>query len=480
MVSFALSDGLDADALETALGRAVQAGPAVTRDRRYHDTFDGRLFAQDLALAHERGRLVVLDAAGRERAAAAVGARRALLAGDLPDGPVRDLVAPLIEMRALLPLARVKLRRRSFAVLDDEQKTVVRMHVEEPDGLPAQLHLAAVRGYDKEFARACRRLDDTGYTRADESLVAAAIAREGRPPAGVSSKPGVKLEPGEIGGAAAARLCLRLTEIVQANLPGTVADTDTEFLHDLRVAVRRSRALQRELRGVFDPETLPGFRDELKWLQQVTGPTRDLDVNLLDLDALGEGDLDPLRALLVKRRRAERRRMVQALESARTATLLQEWSAALLRLAQGEGGGPDAGTPVSDIAGKRIVKVYDRMVKAGAKIDADSPAEALHDLRKQGKELRYLLEFFGGSAAKPLVASLKALQDTLGRFQDREVQAQLIASLGEEVDGARTLMAMGRLVDRLERQQAAARAEFAERFDAFASKRQRKLVGKVF
>ena len=41
-------------------------------------------------------------------------------------------------------------------------------------------------------------------------------------------------------------------------------------------------------------------------------------------------------------------------------------------------------------------------------------------------------------------------------------------------------MAMGQLVDELERDQTAARAEFAERFDAFAAKPQRRLVRETF
>jgi hypothetical protein len=39
---------------------------------------------------------------------------------------------------------------------------------------------------------------------------------------------------------------------------------------------------------------------------------------------------------------------------------------------------------------------------------------------------------------------------------------------------------MGQLVERLEEQQAAARAEFAERFAAFASRQQRALVRETF
>ena len=140
------------------------------------------------------------------------------------------------------------------------------------------------------------------------------------------------------------------------------------------------------------------------------------------------------------------------------------------------------------MASARIAKVYKRIVKAGKRIDDSSPPQALHELRKQGKELRYLLELFtslyAAHVTKPMLRTLRALQEMLGQFQDREVQAQLIRSLGEEVrtldDGAAALLAMGQLVYRLEEQQAEARARFAERFAAFASSRQRALVRETF
>ena len=77
----------------------------------------------------------------------------------------------------------------------------------------------------------------------------------------------------------------RLLEVIAENLPGTLEDVDTEFLHDLRVAVRRTRSLQRQFKTVY-PERLQHFRDEFKRIQQVTGDLRDLDVYLLDFDDL--------------------------------------------------------------------------------------------------------------------------------------------------------------------------------------------------
>ena len=101
------------------------------------------------------------------------------------------------------------------------------------------------------------------------------------PIGGTSSKLRVDLDPGARADAAAVTILRRLADVIEANLPGTLADVDSEFLHDLRVAVRRSRALQRELRGVFAPEPLRVFRDGFRELQVLTGPTRDLDVQLL-------------------------------------------------------------------------------------------------------------------------------------------------------------------------------------------------------
>jgi CHAD domain-containing protein len=118
-----------------------------------------------------------------------------------------------------------------------------------------------------------------------------------------------------------------------------------------------------------------------------------------------------------------------------------------------------------------------------------SPSTDYHELRKQGKELRYLLELFGSAlypedVVKQLVKLLKALQDVLGRHQDREIQVETLRALGPEVaavsDGAPAVMAMGMLVERLEADQLAAREAFAARFAAFASGAQRKLVKDTF
>jgi CHAD domain-containing protein len=149
---------------------------------------------------------------------------------------------------------------------------------------------------------------------------------------------------------------------------------------------------------------------------------------------------------------------------------------------------PDAGTPIEVLAAERIRKVYRRMVRDGSAIDDDSPGEALHDLRKRGKELRYLLEMFGGlfrpKVVKPMVATLKDLQDVLGDFQDGEVEVEMMRELGDDLavepGGPAALIALGPVLDALLAGQQAAREHFAGVFAPFAAKQQQALVRDTF
>jgi CHAD domain-containing protein len=316
-------------------------------------------------------------------------------------------------------------------------------------------------------------------------------------PGGVSSKAHVALEPGQRTDEAAARVLRRLLEVMQANLAGTIADLDSEFLHDFRVALRRSRSVQRELKLAFPPEELARLRSEFRWVQQATGDARDLDVYVLEFDEYREmvpeqmrSDLDPLLGVLRSRRLIARREMVRALRSDRATKLLTEWGVLLEGLpALGEADRPSAARPIAEVAAERIAKVYRRMVKAGRSIDPTSPAADYHELRKKGKELRYLLELFGAplypaDIVKPMIKALKGLQDVLGRHQDREVQIATLRSLRGEVSalpgGPAALMAMGVLVERLGADAHEARGEFAAGFGAFASSSQRAVVKETF
>jgi CHAD domain-containing protein len=516
-VAFALPAGLDPGGLLAYLDKRLPAiaEPATTRTYTVLDTADRRLRAAGVDLDLEAGRsgarLVLREHGGRAPLVADVRRprRNRYLVDDLPPGPLRDRLAPIVEMRALLPLANVRVEAQLVRVLNADDKTVARLTLATPAALRSEgggeavpltlrVELGGVLGYSKPLARvtaALRGGPKGGLVDAPASLADEAIAGVGGDPAGIRTKVRVDLRPDQRTDRAAVAVLADLAGMVEANLPGTLDDLDTEFLHDLRVAVRRSRSVLRELKGGFPPEPLAAQRDALRWIQGLTGPTRDLDVQLLDWDHLISGipaerhaALAPVRALLARHRTAAFRTLRREL---RGAAYRQAWDGYRAFLASDLGPAgerPEAKRPIVEVAGGRIRKVYRRMVAMGAAIDDTSPAEHLHELRKRGKELRYLLELFGGlwpgRVVKPMVRSLKGLQDVLGAHQDREVQAAYLRGLAGEVaettGGPAALLTLGALVDRLDAEQREARAAFAERFAAFAGADQQALVAKVF
>jgi CHAD domain-containing protein len=287
-----------------------------------------------------------------------------------------------------------------------------------------------------------------------------------------------------------ARLLLRLLDTLELNVDGVLRDIDTEFLHDLRVAVRRSRSAIKLL-GAALPAGLAGpYSAEFKWLGDLTTPTRDLDVHLLGFDALtGQliaatpADLEPFRAFLVRRRAREFRRLAAALRSPRFRALTDDWRKALLEIRDGgvpkrrRSPGKRREATAAELAVSTTGRALRRIAAQGGAITPDSPPQSLHDLRKRGKELRYLLEFFAPlhdpAAYRKVVGDLKDLQDCLGDFQDSEVQREEIralasAMLAERAAPAATLLAMGELAARLAVSQAEARADFSRRFARFA------------
>ncbi len=511
MTEFLSTDELTLDAAAQTLKSqfAVGVGDAREAERFFYDTFDGLLHAEGLELVHEDGRLALVEArSGHERAAALTPAlTNPRLATELPPGPLRKAVVEVCGVRALLPVVQVHSRVRALQVLDDEGKTVVRMSVEQPAALSGtaprrplrpRVRIVAVRGYDDELDRVQERLErELGFKAADQTLVDEAVRAVGGTPGGIQSKISVALGYQQRADEAAVRVLRRLLAVIEANVDGTVADIDSEFLHDFRVSIRRSRAVQRELKAVFPRAELERFRAEFRWLQRATGDARDIDVYVLEFPQYRlmlpepiRADLDPLLIVLRDRRLAAHREIAEVLRSDRAARLLSDWSSFLDRLLTlPVEDRADATRAIGAVAGERIRKVYRRMMKMGGAIDESSSAEEYHELRKKGKELRYLLELFAApiypdEVVKPMIKALKALQDVLGRHQDREVQVATLRSLRDQVvalpNGTAAVMAMGVLVERLREDERATRGDFAERFAAFASKDQRRLVKDTF
>ncbi len=294
----------------------------------------------------------------------------------------------------------------------------------------------------------------------------------------------------------ATRLILRhFLETMRANEAGIKADIDSEFLHDYRIAVRRTRSALNQIRKVFPPEATDHFKREFRTLGQLTNELRDLDVYLLaeaDFaallpDAMKE-DITPIFDYLRSHRSDAQAEVVAGLESDAYARLLEEWDS-FLHESVSENDPDNASVPVINLARKRIIRQYRRILDDGNYILKHTEDSLLHALRIECKRLRYLLEFFADlfppKEMARLIKQLKSLQDNLGEFTDLAVQQTYLLSIAEGLDidearARRALVATGFLVESMARRQQVVRADFAGTFKRFASPSHQRYFIKVF
>ena len=461
----------------------VATGPKQLVRRARLDTFDGRLRAAGLTLEHQSmasgGRLLLGRPDGSATVAAPVTDLRWPALADVLPGPVRDAVASVSGIRALMVTSDETRRVRRLELLNEDGKTVARVELDEPasaGGAQSRLTVRTLRGYEEEARRAARVLARLGLVAVEHG--------EDREPSSAPPMAGLDREaPASV---LLSRALSDFLATMRENLPGLLDDVDTEFLHDFRVAVRRTRAILK-LGRPFLPDVMRSrWEPAFKWLGDLTTPVRDLDVYELDLPTMAgwlvaadPTDLEPFATHLRSRRAAERRALVRGLRSTRFRRLMMEWHQELAQLCDTPDTSGEAGREqlsAGQMADRSISRAYRRVARGGAAISRDSPAEDLHTLRKRCKELRYALEVSAPVVAKGprrhVVTDLKSLQDVLGRFQDSEVQRQALRGFAEEMmaDGtpSAAVLAMGELIGHLDAEQDRARREFDGAFAHFA------------
>lgn len=481
------------------------ADPVEQLQLDYCDSFDWRLYGNGKRLEMLGGadgtelRLVRL-ADRRAEAAAPVAPPVPRFPSALPVGELRGKLEALLEMRALLPLASLRIRRYTLRDEDDEGKTRVRVYLEaislvdaagKRRQLQKRLCLLPLRGYARAAARVVKLLEqDYRLEAVEDELYSQALAATGKQPGDYSSKLEISLQPGMRADAAVRQVLVALFTAMQVNEAGTIADLDSEFLHDFRVAVRRTRSALGELKHVFPPVALKRFRREFAWLGALTGEVRDLDVYLLKFDdyraAIPAGlrdDLEPLRAFLqYKQHEEQSQQLAVQLQGPRYRKLKRQWQRYLETPLPKRPAARDAAKPIGLVAHRRTWRMYKRVMKEGGAITADSPPPDLHELRKSCKKLRYLMEFFQSlypsDEIRASIKELKQLQDNLGDFQDLDVQIASLRRFAMEMRrrgeyGAATGKAMDALLKTLEDRVHQARGEFEARFERFAGESNR-------
>lgn len=457
----------------------------------FFDTFDWRLFNRNLVLLHENDRYVLYSLPDRETVASLnlPCGTEPVYSTDFPDGSLKEVLQAHLSVRALLPLAHATTRRQTVRVLNRNEKTVAIAELEQArvadtarNGQPINtVSLRPVRGYEKHSRRLDRSLRDAGAEPHTEDLFHAVMRAAGRNPADYTSKLNIVLEPGLSGEEAARRILGHLFRTVRRNEAGIKEDVDTEFLHDFRVGIRRTRSALSQIKSVFPEVPLGRFRKDFSWLGKLTNRLRDLDVTLLKEDAYRSllpeylrPRLDPLFESLRAERTGEHRRLAAALEGDRYLSIAADW-AAFLESPPESDSPENAEAPAKALARRFIDKRHGRVIELGAAIEASTPDAELHRLRIECKKLRYLLEFFTSlfpeGEIRLIIVHLKSLQDNLGEFNDLSVQQadlkRYLQSLSAERTHPETFAAIGGLIGCLYREQQTVRGAFSETFTEF-------------
>ena len=496
--------------IERFLGRVSRSEEQFQRS--YYDTFDWRLYASGYCLSVEKqpgqGR-VKLQLDNLEAYSEAVVLSQLVLprfVWELPPSFMRTRLEPILDKRALIPLVGLNCRRINLKQLNKNKKTVLRLYIEaekseaagnDPPVLVTRLCLVGIKGYDKAFDRAYAFLKDkTGLPLCQQSSLLLALSVLGRQPLDYSSKLRIKMDPQMRSDAAAKQILSYLLKMLEINQPGIMDDLDSEFLHDFRVAIRRTRTILSQIRGVFPVVTVDKFAADFACLGSITSPLRDLDVYLLKFDQYKSAlpfmirdDLDPLRKFIEQERLQAQKDLIKFLRTSGYRSIIRRWRRFLDAPVPEKPVSPNAMLPIAKLANQTILRLYNKVLKDGRQIQPDSPAETLHNLRKTCKKLRYMIEFFqcfyANTRVRKAIGILKALQDNLGDFQDYEVQEQSIKRFSQEMmkspdTAAKTLLAMGVLVLKLQKENHCARIEFSTRFEAFSSPRNRALFMQTF
>lgn len=497
---FYLPDGEGVEGLLKILSKAftVEESFSEAEQRTYYDTFDWRLHRANQVFYRSGSTLQLQTFSGRDEARHTGRKRSKYFWWDIGQGRLRELLKPAIEMRALSPVVEVSTATTQYRVMNKDRKTVAKLGVrsdqlkDQQTDLPEQVTIHEVRGYEREFETIVQGCLRKGCVQIkNKKNLQRLLKSSGRTPRDYGDKFRVELDP-EIGiGEAISKICLHLVNDMEVNLGGVVADVDSEFLHDFRIAVRRTRSLLSLMKKILPPDQRVYFQAEFRWLGSVTGPLRDIDVYLLEkedyLGLLPPSLQDGMSAFfdqLQARRVTELKNLQTHLQSERFKQLLKDWrffledpASPLFEESRGE--------RCRDCAERMIFKRFKTFLREGDKIDGTSPDDQLHNLRIRGKKFRYLLEFFKTFYDEEQMTSflryMKKLQDNLGEFNDLSVQQDMLGTelnqlRARNLQTIRFAAALGGLIAMLAEKHKKVRGEFEATYTTFAQPQVRKLL----
>lgn len=368
---------------------------------------------------------------------------------DLADSKLRSQLKEIIDLRAVIPVTKVQIFRTQIALRNADEKIVARIFLTELKDVDSSsdkestersyfIQIKSLRGYQGPFKSAIKLLQPCLEQEMSSVSMKSVLLHHGIGPAGDDSnlqQYGItRSEPVE---QAIRQMSLAMLQVARKNEAGVIDDIDTEFLHQYRVSLRKTRSLLNLMKAALPAEVHLRLKALLAELSGVTNMLRDLDVFLLEHDYYCnmlpdnfEQGVNHLFKMVAADRERARKQVVSSFTSKNHALVFDE----VLELLRADPifESAVASKPVFQVAKKKTLNRYRRISIIGSEIHEGTPDEEVHDLRIECKKLRYLMEFFAElfpkKRIKNLIKSLKKLQTILGNFNDYSVQKEFLAN----------------------------------------------------
>lgn len=486
----------------------LRTSPRSEIQRRYYDTFDWRLFRQGYVFETDQQnpwkcRLRSLGQRGEQTTFEMGGEPD--FNWNVPYPELRDFLSRTIAARRLLRQDETRVSVEFYEVRDGGGKVLLRLESERylrPDRIGryrtvlVNCRFIPLRGYQKVCTRLLDYIDSTYGQPSVADPFQWLLTIQQKEPLDYSNKFNAVFTPELRIGQALARTLLFHLDVMMRNLPGIKADLDVEFLHDFRIASRRSRTLVTQIKRVLPTDPEKYFKEIFSWLSNETSEHRDLDVFLLDipaylamLPARMRGDMEPLRAALAERRQKIHQRLLTMLDSDRFVKFTDTYRSCLAAGLNDHFSTEAGGQPVIKIASQSIWRVYQKLLKQGRQASTTGDRDVLHETRKTAKKLRYLLETFRSLYARDevelVVAHCRKLQNVLGLIVDYRVQQRYLHGLADSTGGNyvfpdATHACIRHLIGTYGRLEDKAYGKFAGRFDRFAEPGAQELFKALF
>ncbi|GAB1821156.1 CYTH and CHAD domain-containing protein [Herbidospora sp. RD11066] len=397
----------------------------------YFDTPDLRLAARGITLRRRRGGD---DSGWHLKLPKSAGVRQEIA---LPLTRSAKIVPPALAEQvlvytrghALVPVAELDTKRSVTRLLDAEEQVLAEVADDRVKGTVfgetnrverwREVEVELVKGDEALLKRVGKRVIKAGAATGGSAnklgrLLGEAVPKLPKSPA-----------EGTVGAAVFAYLRQQVDALIAQD--GRVRRAEEDAVHKARVACRRMRSAFKSFSSIVtETETL---QEELRWLGEVLGEVRDLEVIQArfgkELDGLDAHLIvGPVRARLLDdlkhQEEAGYERVREAMNGERYFALLDALDTPFSFTGKAT---REAGPELAKIVNKDWLRVGKRHEAAQNMEDPHEREIAMHDVRKAAKRARYTAEAagFGDEAARA-----EAVQEALGLYQDGVVAQETL------------------------------------------------------